>query len=150
MTPEERFWFLVIQGPACWGWSGHTKDGYGVLTIGPNRQGKAHRFSYELHVGSIPDGLFVCHHCDNRVCARPDHLFIGTAQDNTTDMLQKGREARNTGHPGTSHSMAKLTEPAVRAILKWKGPARIIAAEFNVSESTIYMIRGRHIWKHIE
>ena len=150
MTPQQRFWLLVVKGPDCWGWKGHKRDGYGVLTVGHNCQGKAHRFSYELHNGPIPEGMFVCHHCDNRACARPDHLFLGTAQDNTTDMLAKGREARNTGHPGTSHAMAKLTERAVRTILRSKGPARIMAAKFNVSESTIYMIRGRHIWKHIE
>jgi hypothetical protein len=149
MTPEERFWFHAIKGPECWEWGGHRSEGYGILTIGPNQQGRANRFSYELHNGPIPDGLFVCHRCDNRACVRPDHLFLGTAQDNTTDMLAKGREARNTGHPGESHSMAKLTEREVRAIRKATGPARIVAAKYNVSESTIYMIRGGHIWKHV-
>lgn len=149
MTPEERFWHLVVKGPECWEWSSHRRDGYGILTVGHNQQGKAHRFSYELHYGPIPDGLFVCHKCDNRACVRPDHLFLGTAGDNTADMVAKGR-GKSVTHPGEAHGMAKLTEQAVRTILRSKGPARIMAAKFKVSESTIYMIRGRHIWKHIE
>ena len=148
-TPEERFWFYVIKGPGCWGWSGHTSHGYGKLTVGYSRQDKAHRFSYELHNGPIPEGLFVLHHCDNRACTRPDHLFLGTAADNTADMVTKGR-GKSVAHLGEAHGMAKLTEAAARAILKSTGPARMVAAKFNVSESTIYMIRGRHIWKHIE
>jgi hypothetical protein len=150
MTPEERFWFHVAKGPECWEWKGCMSEGYGQVTTGPYQQGKAHRFSYELYNGPIPSGMFVCHKCDNRGCVRPDHLFLGTAKANTADMIEKGRQARNTGHPGESHAMAKLTEREVRAILKSVGPARIVAAKFNVSESTIYMIRGRHIWKHIE
>jgi hypothetical protein len=148
MTPEERFWCLVTKGPDCWGWSGHTRDGYGVLTIGPNRQGKAHRFSYELHKGPIPDGMFICHHCDNRICARPDHLFLGTAKDNTTDMVAKGR-GKSVAHLGSDHGMAKLTEETAREILHSTGVARIVAKRFNVSESTVYMIRGRKTWKHV-
>lgn len=153
-TPEERFWFYVTKGPDCWGWTGHTSCGYGVLTgdlvNGKHHQVKAHRFSYELHNGPIPDGLHVLHKCDNPPCSNPSHLFLGTQADNTRDMYAKGREGRNTGHPGTSHAMAKLTEDAVRSIRASTGPARIQAKKFKVSESTIYMIRGGHIWKHIE
>jgi hypothetical protein len=149
MTPEERFWHLVIKGPNCWGWSGHTREGYGVLTIGPNRQGKAHRFSYELHNGPIPDGMDICHHCDNPPCSRPDHLFLGTQKDNQADMIAKGR-GKSVAHLGSDHGMAKLNEASAREILHSTGVARIVAKRFNVSESTVYMIRGRHIWKHIE
>src|SRR4249920_2161217 len=134
MTPEERFWSLVIKGPECWGWSGYTGgDGYGRITIGHNRQGKAHRFSYEIHRGPIPDGMQVLHRCDNPPCTRPDHLFLGTARDNVADMDVKGRR-KSVAHLGSDHGMAKLTERAVRTILKSKGPARIMAAKFNVSE----------------
>lgn len=150
MTPEERFWSLVVKGPDCWGWNGHTSKGYGILTVGRYRQGKAHRFSYELHNGPIPDGMFVCHRCDDPLCTKPDHLFLGTTQDNTADMVSKGRQARNTGRIGINHGMAKLSEEAAREILHSTGVARIMAKRFNVSESTVYMIRGRHIWKHIE
>lgn len=149
-TPEERFWHFVVKGPECWGWKGLTRDGYGVLTTGPNQQGKAHRFSYELHNGPILNGLHVLHRCDNPPCCNPEHLFLGTQADNAHDMYAKGRGAKNTGHPGTSHAMAKLTEDAVRTIRASTGAARIMAARFNVSESTIYMIRGGHIWKHLD
>lgn len=149
MTPEERFWFHVTKGPECWGWSGHTSKGYGVLTTAPHKQEKAHRFSYELHHGPVPRGKQVCHTCDNPPCCNPAHLFVGTQRDNTTDMMEKGRNGYRT-HLGVDHGMAKLTEDAVRTIRQSTGAARIMAARFKVSESTIYMIRGGHIWKHID
>lgn len=147
-TPEERFWFYVEKGPDCWGWTGHTSSGYGVVT-GHRGQVKAHRFSYELHCGPIPDGLHVLHECDNPPCCNPAHLFLGTQIDNVADMIAKGRNSRATGSVGTKHGMAKLTDDAVRTIRATSGPARKLAVKFNVSESTIYMIRGGHIWKHL-
>lgn len=150
MTPEERFQFYVIKGADCWGWSGYTRDGYGVLGIGRSQQEKAHRFSYELHKGPIPAGLHVLHRCDNPPCTNPDHLFLGTQADNQADMVAKGRHSFGAiGRSGEKHYMAKLTEDAVRMIRQTKAPARIMAKRFHVSESTIYMIRGGHVWKHI-
>lgn len=76
----------------CWNFTGavHTNNGYGCI----GKDGKkvyAHRFSYELHKGSIPAGMLVCHTCDNRRCVNPDHLWLGTYQDNISDMVAKGR-----------------------------------------------------------
>lgn len=89
-----RFWKRVRKDDgddACWEWIGKSKAmGYGQLKYG-NRIVSAHRFSYEIHVGPIPDGLFICHKCDNPPCVRPDHLFAGTPQQNTSDMFSKGR-----------------------------------------------------------
>lgn len=90
---EERFWRYVQKGDGCWLWIGaKLTTGYGVLNIG-RKEGvaAAHRLSWAIHFGVIPPGKFVCHHCDVRACVRPDHLFLGTSQDNVSDMVRKGR-----------------------------------------------------------
>jgi len=68
---------------------------------------KAHRFSYERFVGTIPEGLVVCHRCDNTICINPEHLFVGTIQDNMDDMKQKGRSNKLFGQ---NHNQAKQAQ----------------------------------------
>lgn len=106
-TPVERFWRYVQKGEGCWNWSGPTTglhSHYGAIWVNNSYQ-RAHRYSWELHNGPIPEGLLVCHTCDNPLCVRPDHLFLGSYADNAHDMHAKGRgrESRKThclrGHP---------------------------------------------------
>lgn len=94
----ERFWERVQKDDGCWEWTGATSAaGYGVF--GKNTKlWFAHRFSYELSNGPIPDGMFVCHQCDNPRCVRPDHLFLGSHKDNMKDMCLKGRQSKGEAH----------------------------------------------------
>lgn len=97
---EERFWARVRKTESCWVWKGATcgPSGYGRIARG--RRGEfhkknsalVHRLSWELHNGPIPEGLLVLHRCDNPPCIRPDHLFLGTAKDNSDDKCAKGRQ----------------------------------------------------------
>lgn len=91
----KRFWPKVKMGAGCWEWTGSAGEkGYGYLHSGGKVERKplrAHRVSWEIHNGSIPDGLWVLHRCDNPRCVRPDHLFLGDRSDNMRDCAAKGR-----------------------------------------------------------
>lgn len=95
-SPVWRFWTRVEKqktGKRCWIWQGRKSGEYGHFEI----NGKAmyvHRFSYELHNGPIPKGLFVCHACDNPPCVNPKHLWLGTHRENIQDWVKKGRISR--------------------------------------------------------
>ncbi|MBL7132878.1 MAG: HNH endonuclease [Phycisphaerae bacterium] len=154
---ERRFWAKVDKSGDCWNWTGATGSfGHGVVRIATVLH-KAHRVSWTWAKGPIPKGLCVCHHCDNPRCVRPDHLFLGTKQDNSTDMARK-RRAGAVVHPermprGEASGAAKLTAESVRGIrrLYAVGAANQyeLAARFGVSQPAIGMIVRRRNWRHI-
>lgn len=119
-TPvAERFWKYVTktEGDGCWEWTGHrTRLGYGRLKIGHRpkaRSAEAYRISWEIHHGPIPEGLCVCHRCDNPPCVRPDHLFLGTHRDNMLDAAAKGFMGRARAE---RNGNARLTWEIVRDV----------------------------------
>lgn len=103
--PSVEFWKRVQKSEGCWEWAGIlTPRNYGVFHFNKRRI-SAHRWSYQNANGvQLPSYVFVCHHCDNPKCVRPDHLFAGTAKDNTLDAARKGRLAS-----GPNHGRAKLS-----------------------------------------
>ncbi len=91
MNPIELFLLKVKITESCWLWLGSVSgNGYGDLWVGKKHM-NAHRYSYTLHKGEIPDGMHILHSCDNRPCVNPDYLSIGTNSDNINDAIKKGR-----------------------------------------------------------
>lgn len=145
-TLRERFEQKIMITPGCWIWmAGKDADGYGHIWDG-QRTAKAHRVSYELYVGAIPDGMQVCHKCDNPTCVNPEHLFVGTNADNMADRERKGRGVRLLGE---CHGASKLTRIAVQAIRQDARKQRDIASQHGVSQHTIWQIKQNKIWKNV-
>ncbi len=112
-----------------------------------NKQTNAHVVSWLVYKGDIPEGLCVCHICDNRKCTNPEHLFLGTHQDNTIDMVTKGR-----GQHGSKHHEAKLNEEKVKEIKKLLSlgvSCSRIAKDYSVSPGCIWFIKTSKNWKHV-
>ena len=140
---EDRFWRHVSKTDSCWVWTGGLSSGYGSMNTGGGYAG-AHRVSWELHFGPVADGLFVLHKCDNRGCVRPDHLFLGTHEDNMSDMRSKGRS-----RSGESHGNSRLSEENVRSIrrLHKNGTKRsTIAKRFSINPGHVTKIVSRKAW----
>lgn len=150
-TSLERFtekYDVDITG--CWIWNGsRNKDGYGQIGIN-NKIYSAHRLSYELLKTTIPEGLFICHTCDNPSCVNPDHLFTGTHQDNMDDMVAKGRSPKQRGEDASS---TVLTEEQAQYILDFNhyhGSLTILAERFGVDVSTIFYVKNGKSWSHLK
>lgn len=111
LTPEKRFWNSVDKSGDCWLWTaGKNKAGYGIF-YARKKHVLAHRYSYELANGPIPEAMKICHHCDHPACVRDSHLFCGTDADNVADKVAKGRIPK-----GETHHNARLTDDDVRQI----------------------------------
>lgn len=133
---------VLDEYTGCWEWTGAQHEhGYGIIGLGRREDGidRVHRVTYRHYVGDIPDGMFVLHRCDNRQCCNPKHLFLGSAGDNSRDMVEKGRFTTPN---------ARLNVQQVEAIRGSTLSAHLLAQRHGVRPRQIRRIRDRSRWKH--
>lgn len=142
------FWKRVLVTDGCWYWTGFRfGGGYGGFTVcldgEPHKNYRAHRLSWIFHRGLIPEGLNVCHKCDNKLCVNPDHLFLGTQEDNIQDAVKKGRM--------NSETQGKLKWEDVDLIRELDETGyctqKELADRFGVNQATVSEILAHKIWK---
>lgn len=149
-TPLERFYEKIDRRNAegCWVWTGGAdKNGYGKFTV-DYADLRAHRWAYAHFIGQIPDGMFVCHRCDNPPCANPEHLFLGTNADNTADRHRKGRDAK--GENGGNTKLTRQQVAQIKAMLALPMKQRDVAKVFGVSHGNIAFIASGKTWRDVE
>lgn len=145
---ERRFWSRVDKSAGddtCWPWTAaKLPNGYGAAWR-EGRSQKAHRVAWELTFGSIPAGSLICHHCDNRLCCNPSHLYAGSHWDNTQDMVRRGRHNRD----GKAH----LTPSQVLEIRRRHALGGVtlqqLGDEFGVTDVCIHFVVTRKTWRHL-
>lgn len=151
-TLPARFWSKVDKSGDCWLWTGAREcHGYGSIGVGSRSDGTrrtrlAHHIAYELEHGEIPANQCVLHRCDNPSCVRPEHLFLGTQQDNVADMVSKGRQ-----NLGARNGNAMLNDEIVATIRSRlaKGESRAaIARSIGISRSAVSLIGSGKRWRH--
>lgn len=162
LDPIERFWHQTDKRDilVCWDWMGAVRGipphSYGSVWTGEYRttsSGKrvpkhigAHRFSYELHFGEIPDGMIVCHTCDNTLCVNPAHLFLGTQTDNMNDMVSKGRSDNRGDRNGRSKLTREVVEEIRRLSTGRHGEGMEFARRYGVTSATVSKVLRGDTW----
>ncbi len=145
-TMLERIRTQLSKEPSgCWEFTGYRdRDGYGQISRGRKDQGRrrVHRVMFEEACGPIPDGMKICHTCDNPPCCNPDHLFLGTVAENNADMRAKGRHCT-----GEDHHAGKLTWAKVKAIRADPRSGVEVADDYGISPSMVSQVRLRKQWR---
>lgn len=139
----------IIKKDGCWAWDGYRDaKGYGRLMT-PNGPVRAHRLSYEYHSGPIRDGGYVLHKCDNPECTNPDHLYVGTHDDNMADKAARGRVFTGERPRGEHHRRSRLTADDVVRLRASVENNATIARSLGVSVSTVRLARIGATWAHL-
>jgi hypothetical protein len=164
----QKFWANLVRDGECLLWGKRElRRRYGSVSYN-GKVWQTHRLAYTLTKGEIPPGMYVCHTCDRPRCCNPEHLFLGTQDDNMKDMVSKGRASRDTGAKGDEHwarrfpekiqvkgsgnPMAKLTEEKVRMIRSMAEQGMMhkdIGREFDLHPETVGCIVRRKAWRHV-
>jgi len=151
----KNFWKKVdVKGEdECWEWTGakNRKNGYGNIKINYKKY-RSHRISWILANGKIPEKMCVCHSCDNPGCVNPNHLFLGTHQDNMNDMINKNRNKipDNSGEKSGNHKLTEQEVLEIKSKYKWYVYTyKMLSEEYCVNYRTILDIIHRKTWKHI-
>lgn len=131
----------------CWRWlKGKSPKGYGTFSV-KGHPFRAHRISYEMFNGEIPEGLWVLHSCDHPECVNPLHLRLGTHTDNVRDKVERHRQFKPSGE---LHPLHKLAADDVRAIRKSVARGCSLARRYGISQATVCDIRSRRSWADIQ
>lgn len=151
----DRFHESYIPEPnsGCWLWLGTIRGSneYGAIKV-DGKTVAAHRFSWTIHNGEIPDCLLVLHRCDTPACVNPNHLFLGNHADNQHDKMAKGRigdVGTKTPLLGRMNARAKLTDEIVLSIRGDARSQREIASAHGISQCLVHNIKARKTWRHI-
>lgn len=155
-TTENKFWSRINKNGSiplhrpelghCWEWIGGFTGKYGSFKDGIGNRISAHRFSWELAFGNIPEELIVCHSCDNPKCVNPSHLFLGTHQDNTDDMNKKARGSYGENRPASKLTWKQVDE--IREKHRNGQAIRALGREYNISQRATQAIIRRQTWKY--
>jgi len=142
---------FVIKRKGCWGWSGSKLKKYKSVQYN-GKSIDAHRASWIIYKGPIPDGMFICHKCDNPACTNPDHLFLGTPTDNVHDMHKKGRANILKGELAPSSKLTNNEVKEIKKLLRNKTCSDFeeVAKKYRVHTRTISDIYYNKTWKSIK
>lgn len=145
MSIKDRFLSHVSPEPnsGCWIWTAsYFNSGYGKFAETPKKSKLAHRVSYGLFCSEIPDKHYVCHKCDNKSCVNPDHLFLGTPQENSNDMVRKNRQAKHS-----QIRECRLTREQAKVIMESTLSIKEIAKILNVSYGIVWNVKNGKAYK---
>ena len=138
---------VVDPDSGCWLWQRTTNGrGYGNMRAGSRGVVRSHRIAYEVFVGPIPDGMVVCHKCDQPLCCNPEHLFADTQANNMRDAVKKGRMYSPRGSSNPASRLTKESVVDIRRLLQEGQQVKDVAAQYGVSPKTISAIKVRRTW----
>ncbi len=136
----QRFWDKVDKSDDCWEWQGYCLKGHGRFLYDGYVQ-YAHRVSWQINVGEIPEGMCVLHKCNNKPCVNPDHLYIGDYQDNAIDRSKDGTNTKMKLDAGEVRLLRDLFDDGVHyKSLMWL---------FGIGETTVHRVANRTFYKWV-